>query len=540
MNKLLSICSYNSQGSGTGRFEYLNELMTKVDVVLVQEHWLAENQFSLFRKNLHNVNVHSVTPMSLSKNNCGRPYGGCAIIWNSSLVASVTPVANQTKRVCAVKIEFGNHDILLCNVYMPTYQSAQGTYLQELNDVFTDVESLIKEFGEQYIIIGGDFNTSFSKTGYNTDALVSFMRRQHLQCALSHHTSEIQFTFESKANGSRSVIDHFLLSEVLMKNILHYKSLHDYCNFSDQCPIVMKLNIPVEYLSINSEASEEHIMWQKASFSHINNYKSMLDSLLSKINIPLCIAQCTALNCNNKKHYQAIEEFHEMIVKASVTAAELCIPRCTKKSCIRQIPGWSEHVEPYRKKSMFWHYMWKQNGCPRTGWIADIRKTTRAKFHYVLRHVKRKKETILANKLGESVLQSNSTDFWSSVRKIKGVKSVNPTNVDGVVGDANISNYLSDKYKKLYNSVSYNVNNMQDLVSNIDKLIVQKCNSKCYSNHSFNVKNVTEAVKLLKRNKSDGVSQWSDSIINGCHKLFVYLNLLYNSMLKHCFSPVNQ
>ena len=331
-----------------------------------------------------------------------------------------------------------------------------------------------------------------------------------------------------------------------MKNILHYKFLHDYCNFSDHCPIVMKLNIPVEYLSINSEASEEHIMWQKASYSHIDNYvtllvvsKSMLDSLLSKINIPSCIDQCTALNCNNKKHYQATEEFHEMIVKACVTAAELCIPRCTKKSCIRQIPGWSEHVEPYRKKSMFWHYMWKQNGCPRTGWIADIRKTTRAKFHYVLRHVKRKKETILANKLGESVLQCKSTDFWSSVRKIKGVKSVNPANVDCVVGDTNISNYLSDKYKKLYNSVSCNVNNMQDLVSNTDKLIVQKCNSKCYSNHSFNVKNVTEAVKLLKRNKSDGVSQWSDSIINGCHKLFVYLNLLYNSMLKHCFSPVN-
>ena len=121
-----------------------------------------------------------------------------------------------------MKIELGNHDILLCNVYMPTYQSAQGTYLQELNDVFTDVESLIKEFGGQYIIVGRDSNTSFSKTGYNTDALVSFMRRQHLQSALNHHTSEVQFTFESKANGSRSIIDQFLLSEVLMKNILHY------------------------------------------------------------------------------------------------------------------------------------------------------------------------------------------------------------------------------------------------------------------------------------------------------------------------------
>ena len=153
--------------------------------------------------------MSTVTPMTLSKYNCGWPFGGCAIIWNSSLVASVTQDANQTKRVCAVKIKVGNNDILLCNVYMLTCQSSQGSYLQELNDVFTDVESPINEFGEPNIIVGGDFNTSFSKTGYNTEALVSFMIRQQLQCALNHHTSEVQFTFESKINGSRSITERF-------------------------------------------------------------------------------------------------------------------------------------------------------------------------------------------------------------------------------------------------------------------------------------------------------------------------------------------
>ena len=37
------------------------------------------------------------------------------------------------------------------------------------------------------------------------------------------------------------------------------------------------------------------------------------------------------------------------------------------------------------EKSIFWHSQWKENGCPRTGWIGDIRKKTRAKYQYALR-----------------------------------------------------------------------------------------------------------------------------------------------------------
>ena len=33
----------------------------------------------------------------------------------------------------------------------------------------------------------------------------------------------------------------------------------------------------------------------------------MLDSLLSRIFIPNCVAHCTALNCNNKNHCQVID-----------------------------------------------------------------------------------------------------------------------------------------------------------------------------------------------------------------------------------------
>ena len=42
---------------------------------------------------------------------------------------------------------------------------------------------------------------------------------------------------------------------------------------------------------------------------------------------------------------------------------------------------------------------------------------------------------------------------------------------------------------------------------------------------------------MLKHNKSDGNDQLSDGFINGCHRLFVYLNMLYNLMLKHGYAP---
>ena len=75
-------------------------------------------------------------------------------------------------------------------------------------------------------------------------------------------------------------------------------------------------------------------------------------------------------------------------------------------------------------------------------------------------------------------------------------------------------------------------------VTEINTLVANKCCSqKCYFKHLFCIKDVYDAIKLLRNNKTDGSNQWSNSIINGCHRLFVYLSILFNLMLKHTFSP---
>ena len=53
---------------------------------------------------------------------------------------------------------------------------------------------------------------------------------------------------------------------------------------------------------------------------------------------------------------------------------------------------------------MFWHVLWKENGCPRTGWIATLRNKSRARYHYALRYVKKSKDKIIVDKLAENVI----------------------------------------------------------------------------------------------------------------------------------------
>ena len=157
-------------------------------------------------------------------------------------------------------------------------------------------------------------------------------------------------------------------------------------------------------------------------------------------------------------------------MKACVKASEMCIPQNGIGVSSKQIPGWSEHIEPYRERSIFWHNLWKDNGCPAIGWLAEIRKKTLYIInHYTLRQI-HKEDTILANKLAHSVINNKTNDFWSSVKKIKGFQSVSVNCIDNVVGGENISNYFINKYS------GYEKQDVQTLVYHMNNPVSKQCN----------------------------------------------------------------
>ena len=170
--------------------------------------------------------------------------------------------------------------------------------------------------------------------------------------------------------------------------------------------------------------------------------------------------------------------------------------------------------------------------------VADIRRRTRYKYHYAIRHVTKNKKAITANKMAQQILTCQLKGFWANVRKVKGFKSNLPCSVDSIVGEENISDLFASKYEILYKSVPYNTESMNCLKTQIDENIKSKYGSQLSIVNKFNVCNVIKGVKALKRDKTDVDSgHCTNHLIHGCHKLYVLLTLLFNSMLTHGFAP---
>ena len=90
--------------------------------------------------------------------------------------------------------------------------------IYEYNEVLSAIHMLQSLYTPHYIICGGDWNTDFTrKTSLLTKSLVSFCDYEGLTCVNLVSNAQ-QFTYVSDMNGSKSLIDHFIISD----NLLNY------------------------------------------------------------------------------------------------------------------------------------------------------------------------------------------------------------------------------------------------------------------------------------------------------------------------------
>ena len=313
---------------------------------------------------------------------------------------------------------------------------------------------------------------------------------------------------------------------------------------SDHAVISVSLNIQVDHCSSNANCGY-HVnrpIWDKATEDNINLYKSALDDMLTNIHIPWDLLHCKDLQFNRSSHILSINEFTESVLSACVEACQSSIPHSCpdsgdKKS--KEIPGWKQHVEPARQTALFWHFLWKENGSPSHGHIASIRRRTRSLYHLAIRKVNRDKAIHIATHMTNTFRGKDDKSFWKSVKKVNKSNASLPSTVDNVQGTENISNLFAEKYNDLYNSVSYNSEDMSSILSDLESQITTKCNVRsCSFKHCVDVSMVQEAIKELKPNKHDGNHfSYSNHFINGTEKLNALLSLLITSMLCHGHAP---
>ena len=172
------IISYNCTG-WRGSSPYVSDLLSSCDILLIQEHWLFQENFNVL--NMSDQFIYTaVSGMDSSNLLVGHPFGGCAIMYHKSLLACVKSIPTNSKRFCTVRlIDSNNSTILLINVYMPTdFQTSLPNV--EFVSCLSEIEAFIDSQSFDFLIIGGDFNVDFARASNNSLSLCDFMSSLNL------------------------------------------------------------------------------------------------------------------------------------------------------------------------------------------------------------------------------------------------------------------------------------------------------------------------------------------------------------------------
>ena len=246
-----------------------------------------ERFLEVVKKEFKNVECIVTSPMNENELIHGRPKGGTAILYNSKINAKIEKIDTGCNRLTAVMITIDFTHILLITVYMPWDEQREGENLNEFNEVLDAIQSVCLACDTQYIIVGGDFNCDLTRDVPQTHALNDFVEKEKFYLALNNGNSSVTHTHESL-----STIDHFMVTPNLSDFIIKYETLETVRNFSDHVPIIMKMNIDIEYLQTVKKTISPSVSWTKCTNEHISRYQGEIDKKLEEIELDFEIFTC--------------------------------------------------------------------------------------------------------------------------------------------------------------------------------------------------------------------------------------------------------
>ena len=146
------------------------------------------------------------------------------------------------------------------------------------------------------------------------------------------------------------------------------------------------------FFSANYTALLDWVLWVKEYANDLAVYRDSLSYNLNCTQLPVDTLLCPDLLCKDTSHLRDICDYTDAISSACLSAAESSIPHTSnwrRHACARHTPGWSERIEPFREKSLFWHRICVDWECAKTSAVADCMWRIRAAYHYAIRQVKK-------------------------------------------------------------------------------------------------------------------------------------------------------
>jgi hypothetical protein len=406
--------------------------------------------------------------------------------------------------------------------------------LSEYNEILNEMSSQALSHGTDHLICCGDFNTDFKRNlSLHTRALVDFLEHESLCNLQSMPCYDVDFSFESFVDGSRSIIDQVFVSDNLKVHVESVRSIHSPENMSDHAPLICELKLANMYVT-QPQPSRSKPLWSRATPTEIEMYRLKLRILCEEYEPPDELVECDDAFCEDPNHIQALQGFHDYLVAACLTA-DSEIPHSNRIGR-KRLPGWTEHVKPLHQTALFWHSIWVECGRPQNGAVADVRRHTRRQYHKAANRAAYLESALRFERMAQNFEHAtDKTDFWTQVKKMRSSAGQHPSSVDGAVEENDIANVFSGKYEILYNSVGYDEVQLEDTRLHVNRLIVQHGNNDC---HSISVDDVRNGASGLKRNKNDGAAGlYTDHVKNAPLLFYCHLSKLFNGMFQHAFSP---
>ena len=541
---MLNVITYNCNSLNDIRLDYLNRLLNncKPTIVFLQETWLLESNLHRLGSVHDDYAYHGISSVNIRDDVLyGRPYGGVAILWNTKIISKHVkdfklPV-NNSKRVCAVITTLSNNaKCLFCSVYMPTDTRNVTHTTDEFESVLTDISFCIEQSNSEYIVLGGDWNCNIANNTAQAKRLRDFMVSYNLMYTFDHSLALKEDTFYSQCNTGTSCIDYYLVSNNVYHELKSCKVNWKEVNTSPHQPVEMSYIVNVISDSNLPNYSEKPakrgvtrrtgVAWHRAGNDHLKHYRNSLDLLLGNIQLPNAVYLDKAPNANIA--YE-INHYCHSIIMACINAANETLP-VTRKRCTK--PFWKELAEPLRIDSLFWHSIWVQCGRPPTGQVAMIRRSTRTKYHRMVKQLQRNERKNIFTRMAEALVTNKSRDLWKEVQCVKRNKNCVPHVIDSVSGKSNIAELFASKYNNLFNSSCNDKMKLDD----IELLIKDESEKEQFL--PFTIADINKAVAFIKSNKSDGnLGLNSNHIKHSGDSLRVHLTLLINMCFHHGIMP---
>ena len=240
---------------------------------------------------------------------------------------------------------------------------------------------------------------------------------------------------------------------------------------------------------------------------------------------------CHDVKCNKNEHLQEIDSWCIDLVDYCLQADSV-LP--SKQGGKKTIPGWNTHIKPFKDNNKFWYDIWKSCGRPRNGYLFEyMKEAARRNYMYAIRRVKRKESEMRNVRLTEALLQSDSRDFFTEIKRI----NAHPKSSHGINGSTDaqdIANTFCEKYKSLYNCVPSDKEQFKLIEDYIGHGVDNSSYIDCFVSYS----SVKLAVKKLKHEKSDGDKGFiSSHLIHASDSYHRHLANLLSSMIIHGYHP---